>query len=116
MTISLFSKFDTDNSGVLDVTELQKLFEENGVPVSTKEICQIFGELRVKLTLETMEALSEDKAKLKQFKDSLQTIRERRLPGIPITFDGVMCNFSSKVQRKHNMKEVEEIRASILRK
>lgn len=78
-TINLFEKFDTDGSGALDAEELKILFNENGVMVSEDDIKALFGDAKVKFTLEMFEQTLTDKFKLKIFRESLKKIKDRLL-------------------------------------
>lgn len=51
----MFKAFDTDGSGALDAQELTELYKQNGVNVQESDIQKMYGDPKVKFTLEMFE-------------------------------------------------------------
>jgi Ca2+-binding EF-hand superfamily protein len=56
-TANMFKVFDTDGSGALDAQELTVLYKQNGVHVEESDIEKMYGDPKVKFTLEMFDQL-----------------------------------------------------------
>ncbi len=52
LTKNLFDKFDFDHSGALDSQELTALYQRNDIDVTERDIQEMYGQKKVKFTLE----------------------------------------------------------------
>ena len=61
MPSNLFTKFDADGSGALDANELCELYDQLGVKVTVEQIQELYGDKNVMFSLEMFEKLPKDK-------------------------------------------------------
>lgn len=67
-TINLFTKFDFDGSGALDVQELTALYNENGIKVDEDDVKMLYADEKVLFTLDSFESMNKDTIKLRDFR------------------------------------------------
>ena len=110
--LNLFDKFDADDSGALDAQELTTLYNQNGVMVTEDEIKKLYGNAPVIFTLQMFSEMTKDKERLRNYRHQLKNLKIRLLAeaqytnsrdSIPSTFDSMMVDFGTKVERKESL-------------
>ena len=117
-TANMFKVFDTDGSGALDAQELTVLYKQNGVHVEESDIEKMYGDPKVKFTLEMFDQLPKQPQALKTYRSNLRDIRHKLVREaekegirgfIPTTFDSMMLDFGNRLKRKELSQTHDEV-------
>ena len=81
-TENVFMKFDDDNSGSLDCTELMNMFQKHGIDIKFADIKKLFDIVDLdksgELGLEEFKKVVKDPHASKMFKELIKKVRNER--------------------------------------